>query len=511
MILRYKLKKRKVWRLFYYVELINKCLKDFADSFFDKLRQTLTTDDYNKIIDILAHYDETNGDFVEFYNNVLSVLLPNYKELLEEFLLFFTSIQASKVGQLMPYFVMKDMDRFMKKLQVYFKDQPSQMKKIIKCLTDLSENPNLTIDIMKTTILPLFKGNAALTDWFLQIFPCEKPPNLLTSGPHEAIDISKELARPPDEDICETVVLPDTEDPYGGPTCICTCHNVENPQFNSRTQHCKKCGLKFIQGKIYIQTGKALRPAVVSFLTNPEKDHTKRLSAEQRKRSETSPSKQVTSPNKENQTHEEPRHSNESDDECDGGKKKNQRSAKTQKRKVKHCEKNVTKDSGKKNQKEVANSCDKVKSDNAKSSRKSPKRQTKKRNITTKKTPEHKPGSNIGQQKRLAEEPEEPAELVELKVNSDHSGDSECEFCDSSQDSDDSSASASKNHHTNDGSKEVPWTREEDKIILQAIRQRNDNEATFKHISEILENRSLLEIKNRFHKLMSLLQQMAAK
>jgi hypothetical protein len=218
--------------------------ENFADSFFDKLRQTLTTDDYNKIIDILAHYDETNGDFVEFYNNVLSVLLPNYKELLEEFLLFFTSIQASKVGQLMPYFVMKDMDRFMKKLQVYFKDQPSQMKKIIKCLTDLSENPNLTIDIMKTTILPLFKGNAALTDWFLQIFPCEKPPNLLTSGPHEAIDISKELARPPDEDICETVVLPDTEDPYGGPTCICTCHNVENPQFNSRTQHCKKCGLK---------------------------------------------------------------------------------------------------------------------------------------------------------------------------------------------------------------------------------------------------------------------------
>lgn len=44
---------------------------------------------------------------------------------------------------------------------------------------------------------------------------------------------------------------------------------------------------------------------MVSFLTNPEKDHTKRLSAEQRKRSETSPSKQVTSPNKENQTHEE--------------------------------------------------------------------------------------------------------------------------------------------------------------------------------------------------------------
>lgn len=66
----------------------------------------------------------------------------------------------------------------------------------------------------------------------------------LSSGPHEVIDLSKELARQPDEEIYETIVVPNTEDPYGGSHCICTCHNVENLRFKSRTQHCKKCGLK---------------------------------------------------------------------------------------------------------------------------------------------------------------------------------------------------------------------------------------------------------------------------
>lgn len=44
----------------------------------------------------------------------------------------------------------------------------------------------------------------------------------------------------------------------------------------------------------------------MSFLTNPDKDHTERLAATQRKRTETSPNKTVaSSPSKDNQTHDE--------------------------------------------------------------------------------------------------------------------------------------------------------------------------------------------------------------
>ncbi|XP_044264202.1 uncharacterized protein LOC123011021 [Tribolium madens] len=465
--------------------------ESFAESFFDKLHQTLSLDDFKQLINILSHYDENSGQFVDLYKNVQSILFPKYKELSDEFLLFLTEIQAKKVGQLMPYFLMKDMHRFVNKLHTYFKDQPSQLKKVIKCISDLTENSDLTMENIKSTVLPLFKGNAALTDWFLQIFPYERPPKLLTGRPHEVIDWSKELARPPDSEICETVVLPDMDDPYGGSSCICSCHNDENLQFKTRSQHCKNCGLKFIQGKIFINTGKSLRPAIVSFLTNPEKDHTIRLSATQRKRSDSSPTKPGASPNKESHTGEEPRHSHESGEECDGTKKKKQR-----KRKV--------------NREKPAS---KTKKDpKPKPVKSSPKRQNKKRSAP-KKNPEHKPGSKTGQAKRPAEqeiEYSEPAEFVELKVSSDHSGESATECFESSQDATNTDSDEAVGSTNVSGPQSVSWSREEDKIILQAFRERSDDEENFKHISQVLQNRSVAEIKNRFHKLMSLLQQMAS-
>ncbi|XP_008195801.2 uncharacterized protein mute [Tribolium castaneum] len=468
--------------------------ENFAESFFDKLHQTLSVEDYEKLINILGHYDENSGQFVDLYKNVQSILFPKYKELSEEFLLFLTEIQAKKVGQLMPYFLMKDMHRFVKKLHIYFKDQPSQLRKVIKCISDLTENPDLTLENIKDTVLPLFKGNAALTDWFLQIFPYERPPKLLTGRPHEVIDWSKELARPPDSEICETVVFPDTDDPYGGHSCVCTCHNGENLQFKTRSQHCNNCGLKFIQGKIFINNGKSLRPAVVSFLTNPEKDHTIRLSATPpRKRSDSSPSKQVVSPTKENHTVEEPRQSHESEEECDGTKKKKTKAPR--KRKV-----NPGKPAAKAK-----------KEPKPKPVKSSPKRQNKKR--APKKPPEHKPGSKAGQAKRPAEqeiEYSEPAEFVELKVSSDHSGESGTECFGSSQEATNTDSEDVVDSTKVSLQQNAAWSREEDKTILQAFKERSDNEETFKHISEVLQNRSVAEIKNRFHKLMSLLQKMAS-
>lgn len=54
------------------------------------------------------------------------------------------------------------------------------------------------------------------------------------------------------------------------------------------------------------------------------------------------------------------------------------------------------------------------------------------------------------------------------------------------------------------------WTREEDRIILQTFQSEGNNEETFKHVAEKLENRSIDQIKNRFFRLINLLQEMAA-
>lgn len=40
----------------------------------------------------------------------------------------------------------------------------------------------------------------------------------------------------------ETITVPDLEDPYGGPTCICSCHSSEITSYKGRARHCLSCG-----------------------------------------------------------------------------------------------------------------------------------------------------------------------------------------------------------------------------------------------------------------------------
>lgn len=65
----------------------------------------------------------------------------------------------------------------------------------------------------------------------------------LLEGFYENIDLKKELSTPDDE-AYETMTLPDTEDKYGGQSCICNCHHIEDPEFKSRFRHCIRCGTK---------------------------------------------------------------------------------------------------------------------------------------------------------------------------------------------------------------------------------------------------------------------------
>lgn len=146
----------------------------FAVAYYDKMRETLELDDYHKIMQILNDYDE--GDAVELYKKMDKILRPKYIELADEFLLFLREKEASAVSQLIPWIRMNNRSKFLKKLEIYFKDQPAQLRKIYKCLTELSQDVNVSIEKIKSTLLPMFKGNAVLRDLFLQNFLAEQPP-----------------------------------------------------------------------------------------------------------------------------------------------------------------------------------------------------------------------------------------------------------------------------------------------------------------------------------------------
>lgn len=136
----------------------------------------MDVDDYHRVMEILNDHEDSGDTPADLYKKLEKVLHPNHPDLVDEFLTFLTPSQAAEVGKLMPYFVMTRMSMFLRKLELYFKNQPSHMKKIYRCLNELTDCSNVSLEKVKSSVLPLLKGNKHLCDWFLQIFPSEPPP-----------------------------------------------------------------------------------------------------------------------------------------------------------------------------------------------------------------------------------------------------------------------------------------------------------------------------------------------
>lgn len=494
--------------------------QSYAQAYFDKVKERLSADEYKEFMKVLNSFEENTCSVTELYKQIECIIGSKHADLMEEFLTFLTPSQAREIGKLIPYYMLSNMSLFLRKLELYFKDQPAQLRKIYRSLTYLTTCVDVNMERVKTTILPLLKGNTLLTDWFLQIFPCEPPPPSLLKGVWEQMETRREFNL--HEDFFETVNVPEMEDQFGGHNCICSCHESEDVTFKSRAQHCVPCGLKFFQGRVYIQTGKGLRLANVTFKGDSGIDHNLRLnglSADKRKRrSETSPSKQFTSPNKDNQ--DDHRILLDSEDDADGSKRKGRVSKSPRKKRVKFRDANE-----KVSYTEPIEipSEDPVTLEVFENVDSDPKTS----GIETPTTIEDCNGVN---EKPSVDDIAEwdcnaSIESVEIRHSPEHSAESESEFCEeSSQDNinteTDESAEEleslsnspvhSENSNSNHAHEEVLWTRDEDKIILETLQKEGGKDSAFIRISELLESRSIVQIKERFQTLMNLLQKMTS-
>jgi len=90
----------------------------------------------------------------------------------------------------------------------------------------------------------MLKGHSVLTDFFLEMLPSSRPPAFLKTDFDELDEEALSDASGEGQDVFERVELPVLPDPYGGDTCICTCHESENEKFRNRSQHCIPCSTK---------------------------------------------------------------------------------------------------------------------------------------------------------------------------------------------------------------------------------------------------------------------------
>lgn len=172
-----------------------------------------------------------------------TLLMPNYSDLLDLFLTFLLPEHATEIGKFCEHFLQTRMTELIQHLNSYFHKQPSHMKKIYTCLNELSNDNDLSLEKLKNKILPLLKGNQILIEWFLGIF--EAPSS---HDEYETLHLKKQLN---DSEICD--------------------YSYEEMQsqdlIESDSNTFSSCGVKFINGKIMYRC-KTLLPAKISFLAS---------------------------------------------------------------------------------------------------------------------------------------------------------------------------------------------------------------------------------------------------
>lgn len=84
-----------------------------------------------------------------------------------------------------------NMSKFIIRLNLFYQKQPAQMRKVMACLKELSEEEDVKMEKIRNKIVPLLKGNQLLVDWFLQCLGNETAESGNTKDEYETISFRK--------------------------------------------------------------------------------------------------------------------------------------------------------------------------------------------------------------------------------------------------------------------------------------------------------------------------------
>ncbi|KAG8258981.1 B cell differentiation [Homalodisca vitripennis] len=297
-------------------EHLEKSALNFAEAYFYKVKNQLDTEKWTQFVQELLEFERrSDKQPAELYRRMQELLSP-HTELIDEFLGFLLPHQALEVNRFMDYLLLVKMKEFLRKLDMLLLKR--QTRQVFSALESLAVRSVVTISDVRATILPLLKSSPLLTNEFLQLLPGERPPDSLMTD-FEQVDFK-------DDSLFETIVVPDLPDPYGNANCICPCHATQ------KNRHCVSCGIKYLNGRVYLQHGKVLRPAKVTFKGRKHSDLSKWEEDKCRSRKRMLP-KTMLSPSLDNRLNAD------SEDDC--GVKKSPRTPRIRTARSKACKKGM--------------------------------------------------------------------------------------------------------------------------------------------------------------------------
>ncbi|XP_077556068.1 gon-4 like protein muscle wasted isoform X4 [Haemaphysalis longicornis] len=255
----------------------------FTQQYLTRVQEALKDDHirHAKFLCLLNSAQCNSTSPVQLYKKVAE-LLHDHQDLVDDFVGFLLPEQALECGKLLQYLNFTKIRLFLRKLEVHLGQQPQQLQRLLRSLHQLQRQPNVTAEAIFSVLQPLLRGQSHLMDELQQLIPSQGVPDSL-------MEDFEEVTLPDEEDdeeeeegegaaaaavgspggggssSCEELTLSPPRDAPGTLQCPCSCHQRSpDPRYLSRARHCTRCGIKFLGGRVFLQTGKVLRPARVT-------------------------------------------------------------------------------------------------------------------------------------------------------------------------------------------------------------------------------------------------------
>lgn len=256
----------------------------FTQQYLTRVQEALRDDHirHAKFLCLLNSAQCNSTSPVQLYKEVAE-LLHDHQDLVDDFVGFLLPEQALECGKLLQYLNFTKIRLFLRKLEVHLGQQPQQLQRLLRSLHQLHRQPHVTAEAIFSVLQPLLRGQSHLMDELQQLMPSQGVPDSLMED-FEEVTLPDEEDEEEEEEgegaaatavgspgggggssSCEELTLSPPRDAPGTLQCPCTCHQRSpDPRFLSRARHCTRCGIKFLGGRVFLQTGKVLRPARVT-------------------------------------------------------------------------------------------------------------------------------------------------------------------------------------------------------------------------------------------------------
>ncbi|KAH9370059.1 hypothetical protein HPB48_001936 [Haemaphysalis longicornis] len=270
----------------------------FTQQYLTRVQEALKDDHirHAKFLCLLNSAQCNSTSPVQLYKKVAE-LLHDHQDLVDDFVGFLLPEQALECGKLLQYLNFTKIRLFLRKLEV--REHPWCFFNTWGTCFEL----HVIIDSVSPTIFsvlqPLLRGQSHLMDELQQLIPSQGVPDRQATREHyltvaettksRLMEDFEEVTLPDEEDdeeeeegegaaaaavgspggggssSCEELTLSPPRDAPGTLQCPCSCHQRSpDPRYLSRARHCTRCGIKFLGGRVFLQTGKVLRPARVT-------------------------------------------------------------------------------------------------------------------------------------------------------------------------------------------------------------------------------------------------------